>query len=196
MYSECVFSQTATHSTLLARLADVGDFAAWVEFKGRYSELIRGFCVRRGLQAADIEDVEQEVLLSLSKAMGNFNYDPGKGLFRSYLKTVVNNAIARKWRQNPPAGGLSQAEGVGIDSDDDPWEQEWRQYHYRRAMRVIETEYAEADRRAFAMYAVEGRGAGEVAKELAMSVDAVYQAKSRILKRLSAIIEAQIADEG
>jgi RNA polymerase sigma-70 factor (ECF subfamily) len=191
-----VIGYTATHSTLLARLADAGDSAAWVEFRLRYSELIRGFCARRGLQAADIDDVEQDVLLALSKAMGQFSYDRGKGMFRSYLKTVVNNAIAKKWRQNVPAGGLSQAEGVGVEGEDDPWEQEWRQHHFRRAMRTIEAEFAETDRRAFALYAVEGRDAAEVARELGTSVDVVYQAKSRILKRLSAVIEAQIADEG
>lgn len=195
-YSVLMLGQTATHTTLLARLSDGADGLAWVEFRERYAALIRGFCLKRGLQAADIEDIEQDVLLSLSKSMGQFQYDPAKGLFRSYLKTVVMNAISRKWRQNPSVTGLSQAEGVGAAGDDDTWEQEWRQYHFRRAMKTIESEHSESDRRAFMLYAVEGRSASEAATEVGISVDAVYQAKSRILKRLAAVIETQVAEEG
>ena len=63
-------------------------------------------------------------------------------------------------------------------------------------MRVIESEYNDADVAAFRQYGVAGRSANEVAGELGVSVDSVYQAKSRILKRLSAIIEQQVAEEG
>jgi DNA-binding CsgD family transcriptional regulator len=46
------------------------------------------------------------------------------------------------------------------------------------------------------MYGVEGRDAKETAKQLGMSVDAVYQAKSRIVRRLGQLIEHQIVEEG
>ncbi|CAG1007128.1 hypothetical protein PHYC_03394 [Phycisphaerales bacterium] len=191
-----MIGQTATHTTLLTRLADAGDAMAWRDFLARYGDLIRGFCQRRGLQAADCEDVQQEVLLSLTKSMGQFRYDPAKGLFRSYLKTVVMNAISRRLCQNPAHAGLSQASAVGDSAGEEHWEQEWRQHHFRQAMRVIESEFSESDRRAFAMYAVEGRGVPETARELGISPDAVYQAKSRVLRRLGQLIEGQVAEEG
>lgn len=214
---------TATHTTLLARLADGQDAVAWNEFVTRYGDLIRSFCLRRGLQAADSDDVQQEVLLSLSKAMPEFRYDPSKGLFRSYLKTVVSNAISRKMRQNPSMGRLSQVEHLGsqaseqgasagggggiggghgtlgsgsVGAEDEHWEVEWRRYHLRRAMKSLDTEVGENDRIAFQMYGVEGRDAKETAKQLGMSVDAVYQAKSRIVRRLGQLIEQQIVEEG
>ena len=91
--------QTTTHASLLIRLRDGADSAAWKEFHERYGELIRGFARRRDLQAADCDDVAQEVMLSLSKAMPGFRYDPCKGKFRSYLKTVTLRAIFRKTQQ-------------------------------------------------------------------------------------------------
>lgn len=194
-----MYRDTATHTTLLARLADGSDGDAWHDFLDRYGVLIRGCCVRRGMQAADAEDVTQEVLLSLTKAMPGFRYDPSKGLFRSYLKTVVMNAISRKSRQNPAAARLSEAGGGAGEADaptDEDWESEWRQYHMRRAMKQLESEFRESDRLAFRLYAVEGRAPGDVASELSISVESVYQIKSRIMRRLSEIIGRQVEDEG
>ena len=196
-----MFAETTTHASLLARLVEGADHAAWREFDERYGDLIRGFARRRGLQAADCEDVAQEVLLSLSKAMPGFRYDPTKGKFRSYLKTVVLRVILKKSCQKPGEVALEHIEEATRLAERDAaveevWETEWRQNHLRQAMRVIEAEFSEADRRAFQRYAVEGHDARETAASLAMSVDRVYQAKSRITKRLTQIIELQVQDEG
>ena len=76
------------------------------------------------------------------------------------------------------------------------WEDEWREYHLRQAMRTVEVEFNAADRAAFDAYVLEGRDAREVAASLDLSVDQVYQAKSRILKRLSVLVEQQVSEEG
>lgn len=196
-----VCTQLTTHTTLLARLADDTDREAWRDFYERYGELIRGFVRRRGLQPADCDDAVQEVLASLSQAMASFAYDPAKGKFRSYLKTVTLRAIFKIIRQKQGQVDLEHIEEATRAAENDTtaeeaWEAEWRQYHLRQAMRVIEAEFNEADRRAFQQYAVEGVEAREVAAALGMSVDQVYQAKSRILKRLAQLIELQVQDEG
>ena len=76
------------------------------------------------------------------------------------------------------------------------WEEEWRQYHLRFAMKRIDSEFNEADRAAFRLYAVDQKPALEAAQALGLTVDQVYQAKSRILARLSALVEAQVREEG
>ena len=78
-----VYTQTATHTTLLARLSQGSDGAAWAEFHERYGELIRRFARSRSMQSSDCDDILQEVLLSLSKTMPTFQYDPTRGKFRS-----------------------------------------------------------------------------------------------------------------
>lgn len=196
MYALQMGLSTATHTTLLARLGSGQDQAAWIEFVARYGELIRGFCLRRGLQPADCEDVQQEVLMSLSKSMPGFQYDPSKGLFRSYLKTVVVHAILKKSRQNTPHHSLPDSESSPDAPDEQQWEQEWRQYHLRLAMRTIDAEFNPNDRRAFALYALDGKDVAAVARELEVSQDVVYQAKSRVLKRLSQLIDQQVREEG
>lgn len=191
----------STHITLLDRVARGEDATAWNEFHERYVDLIRGFARRRGLQASDCDDVAQEVLLSLSKALPGFEYDPAKGKFRSYLKTITLRAVFKKNCQKRGEIDLEHIEeatrAAGRDEAiDAAWEAEWRQYHMRQAMRSISAEFNELDRRAFQSYAVKGKDARATAEELGMSLDQVYQAKSRIVKRLGALIETQIQDEG
>ena len=193
-----------THASLIARLADGKDAVAWSEFMERYGALLRGFARRRGLSTADSEDVVQDVITSLVGVMPTFRYDPEKGRFRGYLKTIAVRAIQRRICQNDRAKPLLDADaatpegraGEGSPEQEAQWEAEWRQYHLRLAMRTIEAEFGPVDRMAFQRYGVEGAGVRETAESLGISLDQVYQAKSRIVRRLGELIEAQIADEG
>jgi RNA polymerase sigma factor (sigma-70 family) len=82
-----------TSSTLLLRLRDLEDEEAWSEFLQRYTPRIYQWCRRYNLQESDASDVTQEVLGKLLRAMRSFEYNPSKGSFRGWLKTVTNNAI-------------------------------------------------------------------------------------------------------
>ncbi len=190
-----------THISLLQRLSNGQDPAAWREFHERYAELIAGFARRRSLQPADCDDVAQEVLLALSKTLPGFHYDPARGKFRSYLKTITLHAIFKRRMARHGEVDLEHLEEATRAACEDEdveaaWEAEWRQYHARQAMRTIAVEFNDADRQAFQRYAVEGRDARETAEALGLSVDQVYQAKSRIMKRLTELVEQQVGEEG
>ncbi len=195
-----MYTQT-THVSLLARLAEGPQSAAWREFWDRYGELIHGMARRQGVQPADCDDVVQDVLLALTQAMPGFEYDPARGKFRSYLKTIVLRAIFRKRRRKRGQLEVEDLEAAVADAARDPavdetWEKEWRQYHLSLAMKTIAAEFNDGDRAAFDAYVGEGRPVREVAEALGMSVDQVYQAKSRISRRLTQLIEGQVAEEG
>ena len=203
-----MLAQTTTHATLLARVTGGQDPQAWREFCDRYEELIRGFALRRGAIGADADDIVQDVLMSLAKVMPGFSYDPSKGKFRSYLKTAVIRAVAARFRQTGPARSIEmigdpsdpglgrRTPVVGEHSDEESWEAEWRQYHLRQAMKSIQAQFSESDLAAFEAYAAAGRDASSVASELGLSVDQVYQAKSRIMRKLSIEIAKQVEEEG
>ena len=194
--------QTSTHASLLARIAGGSDTQAWREFDERYRELLWRFARSRGLQAADADDVAQEVLHALTKRLPTFEYDPAKGRFRDYLKTSAAHAVWKKLAELSGAakvtGGDDPTPDVAVidDAVDKSWEAEWRQYHMRLAMARIRAEFNAQDVAAFEMYAAADQAANDVASSLNLSVDQVYQAKSRILRRLKAIIAEQTADEG
>jgi RNA polymerase sigma-70 factor (ECF subfamily) len=196
-----MLAPTTTHVSLLARLSDMADEAAWREFSERYGEMISTVGRRWGLQPADCDDLVQEVLLALSKAMQGFEYRPEKGKFRAYLKTITLHAVGRILRQKgltARRGDTETASNAAGHSapNDHAWDEEWRANHVRRAMQVIEVEFSGAQLRAFQRHAVDGSEAQAVAEALKLTVNQVYQAKSRILKRLTELVQEQVDDEG
>ena len=96
-------SNVTTHVSLLARLSDEADRTAWHDFCSRYGEMIRHFARQQQLQPADIDDVLQDVLVALTRSMPGFRYDPAKGKFRSYLKTVVVRVVYREKKSSEKA---------------------------------------------------------------------------------------------
>jgi len=189
-------SRDQTRASLLARLSGDVDRAVWLEFFDQYADLILGFARRRGLQDQDCEDVLQNVLMSLVNAMPGFVYDQSKGRFRSYLLTVTRRAVYQQFRQKKAEFPLPLLEpSAPQEQDDEVWEFEWRRYHVRKAMRTVEQEFSEKNVQAFTQYVLNGLPPQEVSSGLGVSIEQVYQAKSRILKRLSEIIEQQRREE-
>ena len=191
-------SELTTHQTLLKRLSSSHDADAWSEFSRRYGPLIRGMARRQGLQDADCDEVVQDVLSSLVRAMESFEYDPAKGKFRGYLKTItVRSIMARRKHQGTVQSCDNIEDSATMDSElDQAWENEWRQYHLRLAMETVNQEFNAVDRAVFAAYAIRGEPAKGTSEAFGISIEQVYQAKSRILKRLEELIVLQILEEG
>src|SRR5262249_26968699 len=55
---------------------------------------------------------------------------------------------------------------------------------YRRAVELLESKFAPPTREAFCRIVLQGQAPDQVARELNVSVNAVYLAKSRVLRRL------------
>jgi RNA polymerase sigma-70 factor (ECF subfamily) len=183
----------STRVSLLVRIRDPGDGAAWRQFVAIYAPLIFGFARRRGLQDADAADLTQEVLRSVASAAGRFDYDAGRGSFRSWLFTVSRNALntfleARR-RRDVARGGSSaqialQDRPAREEDETARWEQDYRQRRFSWAAEQVRGGFEESSWEAFWQTAVEGRSPKAVAEALGMSVGAVYIAKSRALARI------------
>ena len=188
-----------TRPTLLGRLHDKSDDAAWLEFDRRYSDLVVRYCRKAGLQPAEAEDTRQQVFLSLAKALPEFRYDPETGRFRDYLGVVVRNAIRRRFeRQVRDSRGIQTGTPETEPADDDPlderWNREWMLHHYRKAMADVRATFQPASLEVFdALLA--GRTGESIARDRSITPDAVYKIKQRIRDRLSELIEQQLRDE-
>src|SRR6516225_7458404 len=84
-----------TRASLLVRLRDPSDRAAWAEFVELYGSLVYGFVRQRGLQDADAADLTQEVFQAVAQAAGRWEYDRQKGTFRGWLYAITRNRLAR-----------------------------------------------------------------------------------------------------
>ena len=185
--------RSRTHASLLIRLRDNADQQAWEEFHDRYAPMIRGWC--RQWFPRELDDMVQEVFTRLVSCLKAFEYEPGKGRFRGYLKTVTHRLMA-DLKEKPAWTPVSEDEEMLI-------EVEARQDLLARLAAMFDLELLDQAKEqvrgrveaktwlAYVGTAEEWRKPAEVARELGMKVGAVYQAKYSVITELRREIESQ-----
>jgi RNA polymerase sigma-70 factor (ECF subfamily) len=181
-----------TRPSLLIRIKDQADAAAWSEFTEIYRPLIFRLACHRGLQPADADDLAQQVLSAVARAIVRWQDDPARARFRTWLHRVATNAILNALTRGPADRGtgdsalqalLNQhpaAEGPTSDF----LRLEHRRDVFRWAARQIRSEFHPSTWDAFWLTAVEGRATDDVARELKLSRGSVYAARCRVMRRL------------
>src|SRR5271168_3577528 len=86
-----------TRHSLLLR-AQTGEANAWKDLTDLYRPLIIGWLNRQGVPARDLEDLSQEVLLSVVKHLPTFQHSGRRGALRSWLRTIVCSRTTDYWR--------------------------------------------------------------------------------------------------
>ena len=181
-----------TRQSLLLR-AQTGAEDAWKDLSDLYRPLIIGWLNRQGVPAVDLEDLSQDVLLSVVQHLPGFEHSGHRGAFRSWLRTIVCNRTTDYWRAAgtgaPASGGSGAAAALQQIADPDSdlnrkWDKEHDRYVLGCLLDLVGQEFEPTTVRAFRRLALDGASGAEVAGELGMSVGAVYMAKSRVLQRI------------
>ena len=188
---------TQTRPSLLVRVRDHDDSDAWRQFVEAYTPLIVCFAMKRGLQEADAADLAQEVMQKVAHGITRFEYDPQRGTFRSWLYRITRNALAdhveSAQRQIQATGDECNHELLKLETGDDQLEQHWESEHAAHmmqwAMRKLKADFAPNTIAAFERSVLGEEKVADVAKDLGLSVGAVYIAKSRALVRLREIMQ-------
>jgi RNA polymerase sigma-70 factor (ECF subfamily) len=162
---------------------------AWNRLAHLYGPLVFGWCRRAGLQTRDAEDVLQEVFLTVASRIADFQPDPNFGTFRGWLRMIARNKIGdwlrRHTRQEQAAGGSEARQALAeVPGADLPEEEGAASALSHRALRLIQEEFTESSWQAFWRVVVEEQAPADVAADLGLSRNAVYIARSRILRRL------------
>jgi RNA polymerase sigma-70 factor (ECF subfamily) len=179
-----------TSLTLLEKLVCGGDSAAWERFFRLYKPLVYSWCRREGLQQADALDVCLDVLSGMRDTIHTYR----QGHFRGWLRVVTRNRVTdfhrKRCRRERVVGGSSFAERVRQLPDsrqqaDEAEEACDQAALYRRAAKLVAEDFRnEKYWPAFERYVIHQRPAAEVAAELGLSRETVYQIRKRVLRRL------------
>jgi len=185
-----------TRDSLLLRVRNPTDVEAWDAFVAIYRPAIYRLARRRGLQDADAEDLAQRVLMSVSEAIRTWEKDERRGTFRAWLLRVARNAIINALTRSPPdaaAGGTSVLEQLetqvaGDNTIDTLIEDEHRRAVFRWAASEVRAEFHEATWMAFQLTAIDGFSGDDAAAEIGKSTGSVYASRSRVMRRLKAMV--------
>jgi RNA polymerase sigma-70 factor (ECF subfamily) len=188
-------SSGSLSSTLLVRLRD-HDPDAWRRLTHVFGPLVYGWCRGAGLAAPDAADVTQDIFRSVAAGLPRFRRDRPGDSFRGWLATISQNRIRdhfrRTKREAPAHGGtdfLQQMHNVPDQEiashlDGSAATDPESRGIVRRALELVRAEFEPTTWTAFWRTTVDGAVPADAAAELGVSVNAVYKAKSRVLRRL------------
>jgi RNA polymerase sigma-70 factor (ECF subfamily) len=185
-----------TRASLLVRLRDPRDGAAWAEFVDLYAPLVYGYLRKQGLQDADAADLTQDALGGVAGSIGRLDYDPARGTFRSWLFTIVRRRLSnwrRACRSRPPVRDDPAARQVleqwpaPAEAD---WEAQWQGRLFAWACGRVRRDVTDTTWQAFWRTFIDGEPSRQVAADLGLSVPAVYLARGRVLARLKDLVRS------
>ncbi len=184
---------SSTSTSLLGR-AKAGEGQAWHRLVDLYTPLIYEWCRRQGLQAEDASDVGQEVFVAVARSIDGFRRDRPNDSFRGWLWTITRNKIRDHFRNRkgqPDAQGGTDAQRRLAEVPEQPPDASHSSLPgkagdslQQRAVELVHASVEERTWQAFWRVAVEGEEVAAVARELGISVQAVYDAKYRIRRKI------------
>jgi RNA polymerase sigma-70 factor (ECF subfamily) len=187
------FSMSVTSFSLLERLRQDPDESAWERLVDLYTPLIRVWLRRYALLDQDADDLVQEVLTIVVRKIPEFKKNAQVGSFRRWLRSITVNCLRGFWRSQryrPKAAGIGDFAAV-LDQLEDPhsalsrlWDEEHDAHVARRLLARIRPHFEAKTWLAFQRVAIEGVPVDLVAKELGITVNAVFIAKSRVVHLL------------
>lgn len=175
----------STSPDLLWRIRRSADSSAWRRFSSQYSAVIHQFCVNRGLQHADAEDVVQQVLLAVSRQIAEFQYAPERAKFRTWLGTLLIRAV---WKTRKKAQASREILCDPLEdwdtADPNGWTEHFGVAVFDVALHKIRPEFSDEEWSAFERTWRNHEPNEAVADDLQRPIGWIYQARFRILKRL------------
>ena len=183
-----------TLSTLWLHGIQGRDEGQWKRLVDTFGPIVYRWCRSSGVREADAADLVQEVFMAIARGVGSFERQKQAGSFRSWLATITRNKVRDYFRSSirriEAEGGssavarLAQLEEQFDELDSTICAESSLTPLAKRLLQTVEAEFEPATWQAFQMIVVDGRRASEVSAITGQSLASVYQAKSRVLRRL------------
>ncbi|MHC5110763.1 MAG: RNA polymerase sigma factor [Planctomycetota bacterium] len=176
-----------TRASLLIRIKDPDNAKAWSEFTAIYRPILHRYATSRGLSEDDAEDVVQFGMAAVYKHIKNFDYDPDKGSFRGWLRTVVNNHIRILQKKRRELNAKSQQLRMLETHDESPeaaFDRVWLEEHLKCCLQRVQAEVDDKAFKAFKSYVIDEWPVRRVCDTMGMNRNQLYKIKWRITHKL------------
>lgn len=184
--------RNSTSSSLIARARDA-DPQAWERLCRLYGPVIYHWALGAGLQSHDASDVMQDVFAAVATNLTRFHKRAPHDSFRGWLWTITRNRIRdlhrrRRGKANPQGGSsamqLMRELPASPPSTDSGQGKSEAQMLWHRALRLAQSDFEPRTWEAFWRATVDEESPADVARDMGLSVWAVYKARARVLRRL------------
>lgn len=184
----------STDSALISRMRE-GKSDAWNRFAELYVPLIRYWCRKPGgrLTRSDRQDITQEVLAKVGKALNNSSESKKIHSFRGWLRTITENTISDFFEKNSKRLAVTRLMSdtghfkapYGIREPfrliEEPQE---RLILLQQVLKTIEKEFRKEHLEIFHLLTVAEKTSSEVAEIMGIQAGSVRTIRSRILRRI------------
>ncbi len=187
-----------TRHTLIDRARKQNDSSAWKEFIEVYEKFIYIIIRSRGVKQDDAEDILQQVVIELWKKLPEFEYDPQKAKFRSWIATITRNqtisfirkqvANAKKMDKVKEDETLRYLESITAPEVEDIINREWEIFIANTAMENMSKHFSSKALKAFKL-SLQGKNVDSIAQCLSLETNSIYKYIRRVKLKLAEEVE-------
>ncbi len=189
----------STSISLLNHVRD-GQENAWARFVQLYGPLVVHWCRQYGLQASDMEDIVQDVFLTVSQSLEQFGKTSRSHNFRGWLWTIARSKIMDHFRKNkarPQA--VSGTQLANVSTLNSMWDEQRSdmdsnqdlQFLISQTLGLIRQDFSERTWNAFWRSTAIGESPSNIGMDLQMSAAAVCMCRARVLRRVRETLAAE-----
>ena len=187
----------STRASLILRLQDAEDMAAWDEFAAIYGPAVFKVAISKGFQAADADNLVQEVFLAVAGSVSNWLERDDRGSFRAWQLRIARNAAVDMITQKATRslGRDGSAAQVHLANQPAPSELssaldlEYERTVFRWAAERVRASVAEHTWQAFWLTSIEEVSVADAAVKLNTRPGNIYFARSRVMTRIKELVQ-------
>ena len=186
----------ATKISLIETISNCPDSARWTEFCRTYEQPMRAYLATH-FPTIEADDVIQETLVALMKALPNYRYDPDrKGHFRNYLIGIIRHkAVSEIRRRQAEADCIDTYANNRVEHSDDDANADLdslRKEIFEAAVDQLmaDDRISSATREIFRHVVLMHEKPAQVAAEFGTTRNNVDQIKKRMIDRLSELVQS------
>jgi len=189
-------SPPETRASLILRLKNAEDVAAWDEFAELYQPVVFRAARRRGFQIADAQNLVQEVLFAVANSVSKWIERDDRGSFRAWLLRIAHNEAvdmliepATRTLGRDGEQGQQLLDSLTVRNDlSSLIEREYELAVFQRAADRVKRSVSEKTWLAFWLTEVQGKSIQEVAETLETREGNIYVSRSRVMARIKEFV--------